>query len=106
MAAETDKPAAVFTYNEAHVNQLVKVGLAATGSFSVDWGDGVLKKYDKTQFCIDSVRGKQVRLYGDFVHRLYYNLNGQQLNAEPTHGLYFIKEMRSNGTSTVRKVTK
>lgn len=67
MAADTDKPAAVFTYNEAHVNQLVKVGLAATGSFSVDWGDGVLKKYDKTQFCIDSVRGKQVKLYGDFV---------------------------------------
>lgn len=67
MAAETDKPAAVFTYNEAHVNQLVKVGLATTGSFSVDWGDGVLKKYEKSQFCIDSVRGKQVKLYGDFV---------------------------------------
>lgn len=67
MAAETDKPAAVFTYNEAHVNKPVKVGLAATGSFSVDWGDGVLKKYDKTQFCIDYVKGKQVKLYGDFV---------------------------------------
>ena len=42
----------------------------------------------------------------EVVHRLYYNLSGQQLNAEPTHGLYFIKEVRSNGTSTVRKVTK
>ena len=42
----------------------------------------------------------------DVVRRLYYNLNGQQLNAEPTHGLYRIKEVRSNGTSTARKVTK
>ncbi len=42
----------------------------------------------------------------DVVRRLYYNLNGQQLNAEPTHGLYLIKEVRSNGTSTARKVTK
>ncbi|ERT61246.1 hypothetical protein HMPREF1254_2329 [Prevotella sp. BV3P1] len=66
MAADTDKPAAVFTYNEAHVNKPVKVGLAATGSFSVDWGDGVLKKYDKTQFYVETVKGKQVKLYGDF----------------------------------------
>ncbi len=42
----------------------------------------------------------------DVVRYLYYNLSGQQLNAEPTHGLYLIKEVRSNGTSTVRKVTK
>lgn len=42
----------------------------------------------------------------DVVRYLYYNLNGQQLNAEPTYGLYLIKEVRSNGTSTVRKVTK
>lgn len=66
-AAGTAKPAAVITYNEARVNHLVKVGLAATGSFAVDWGDGVLKEYYKPQFCIDSVRGRQVRLYGDFV---------------------------------------
>lgn len=42
----------------------------------------------------------------DVVRYLYYNLSGQQLNAEPTHGLYLIKEVRSNGTSTARKVTK
>lgn len=42
----------------------------------------------------------------DIVRRLYYNLNDQQLNAEPIHGLYLNKEVRSNGTSTVRKVTK
>ena len=42
----------------------------------------------------------------DVVRCMYYNLSGQRLNAEPTHGLYLIKELRSNGTSTARKVTK
>lgn len=42
----------------------------------------------------------------DVVRYLYYNLSGQRLNAEPTHGLYLIKEVRCNGTSTARKVTK
>ena len=42
----------------------------------------------------------------DVVRTLYYNLSGQRLNAEPNHGLYLIKEVRSNGTSTARKVTK
>lgn len=72
--ANGEKPADMtITFADSVVGKNVEIAIGGTGSFKMDWGDGVQKDYSGANYFADTLKANQLKVYGDNILILLAN---------------------------------
>lgn len=58
-------PDMTITFADSIVGKNVEIGIGGTGSFQMDWGDGVKKDYSGADYFSDTLKSNELKVYGD-----------------------------------------